>query len=145
MMTRRQTGLTLIELIVVMAIIAVLLSIAVPGYRDSVRRTRRTDATKELTRLAAAQERYMTNCNSYATSLAGTASNCTGLGNASATPLSEEGYYQISLAATATTFTLTATPQGDQATDTKCTTLTFNNQGVKGSTGSETAAKCWGG
>lgn len=144
-MMKRQTGFTLIELIVAMVIVAILLAIAVPGYTDSVRRSRRTDATKELARYQAAQERYMTNCNSYATAMNNNQSTCTGLGGPLATPTTENGYYRISMVATATTFTLTATPLGDQVKDTGCATLTLNQQGVKGSTGSAPTAKCWGG
>jgi type IV pilus assembly protein PilE len=138
-------GFTLIELMIVIAIIAVLTMIAIPSYDSYLIRTRRAEARKELMTLAAAQERFYTNCNLFAPSIAGAQSDCTGLGRASATPLTENGYYQIGLAGTAANYTLTATPQGHQAKDADCTTITLTDTGVKGSTGSGTAKQCWGG
>jgi len=138
-------GFTLIELMIVVAIIGVLTMIAIPSYDSYLIRTRRAEGRKELMTLAAAQERFFTNCNLFAPSIAGTQNDCTGLGRGSATPLTENGYYQISLATSATGYTLTATPQGHQAKDDACKTITLTDTGTKASTGSGTAKQCWGG
>ena len=138
-------GFTLIELMLVVAIIGVLTLIALPSYDSYLIRTRRAEGRKELMALAAAQERFFTNCNFFAPSISGAQSDCTGLGRGSGTPLTENGYYQISLTNAATSYTLTATPQGHQAKDDACKTLTLTDTGVKASTGSGTAKQCWGG
>ena len=142
---RAQSGFTLIELMIVVAIIGVLTMIALPGYDSYLIRTRRAEGRKELMTLAAAQERFYTNCNFFAPKISGSQNDCSGLGRGSDTPLTESGYYKISLAGSATNYTLTATPQDHQATDLDCTTMTLTDTGVKASTGSGTAKKCWGG
>ena len=138
-------GFTLIELMIVVAIIGVLTLIALPSYESYLIRTHRAEGRKELMTLAAAQERFFTNCNTFAPTIAGAQSDCSGLGRGSSTPLTENGYYQISLATTATGYTLTATPQGHQAKDADCATITLTDTGAKGFTGSGTAKQCWGG
>ncbi len=142
-MTRHNAGFTLIELLAVIAIVGLLLAIAIPSYNNQVLRTRRTEAAKELMALAAAEERFNTNCNTYANSMTAAQATCAGLGLTRTT--SENGYYTLSVVATATTFTATATPVGSQANDTKCLNLTLTNTGAKGISGSGNAAKCWAG
>ncbi|MEB2317016.1 MAG: prepilin-type N-terminal cleavage/methylation domain-containing protein, partial [Xanthomonadaceae bacterium] len=62
-----QRGFTLIEVMVVVAIVAILAAIAYPSYSDYAFRARRVDGKEMMMRVAAAQERYYTNLNSYAT------------------------------------------------------------------------------
>lgn len=64
-MIRAQRGFTLIELMIVVAIIAILAGIAYPGYQDVIRKTRRADAKKDLVGLANALERYHTENDTY--------------------------------------------------------------------------------
>jgi type IV pilus assembly protein PilE len=63
-------GFTLIELMIVVAIAALLLTVAVPSYQDSVRKGRRAEAVAALTRLQQAQERHRANNPQYATAFA---------------------------------------------------------------------------
>lgn len=142
-MIRKFGGFTLIELLIVVAIVGIILGIAIPSYNSYVLRTRRTEAAKELMALAAAEERFNTNCNAYTASLTGPQATCGGLGLTRTT--SENGYYNLSVVGTATTFTVTATPVGAQATDVKCMNLTLTNTGTKGVSGSGNAVKCWAG
>jgi len=138
---RLQSGFTLIEILIVVAILGVLIGIALPAYNNSVLRSGRAEAKGELMQVAADQERYFSNFNTYITD---------------ATPLNtptvadrnratQNGLYSISVAAGGTgigsSFVATATPQGDQAND-DCTTLTLTNTGVRGATGA-TADECW--
>jgi len=130
---RQRSGFTLIELMVVVAIIAIIAAVAYPSYTNYASRARRADGKEYLMRLAAAQERYYTNLNKYA-SLA-----TLGMGNKS-----EKEYYEGSVTLTHDdqTYTLTAKPVGAQASD-KCGSLTLTNTGAKGMSGSETNGKCW--
>lgn len=138
-------GFTLIELMVTVAIMGILTAIAYPSYESYLVRTRRAEARSELLRLSVAQERFYTNCNRFAATLEGAQSTCTGLGLASATPSSDNGYYRFSLAAAADamSYTLTAVPQNGQARDTDCASFTLSDTGAKTASGSAGGAKCW--
>lgn len=130
-------GFTLIELMIVVAIIAILAAIALPSYSRYVMRSRRASGHDVLMLVATAQERYYTNHNQYTTSLSDLGFNTTSL-------TGEGGYYLVSLVGGATTnsFTLQAAPQGAQVND-ACKNLTLTNAGVKSQTGDESNGKCW--
>lgn len=141
----KQQGFTLIELVIVVAIVGILSSIALPMYRDYVIRSNRTEAKTALAAVALAQERYYSANNTYSTTLA---SLGTVMGVASS-GLTENGYYNISISAASPTvgYTLSATPQSKagQSSD-NCKTLTLTNTGLKnvsGATSGYTAANCW--
>lgn len=136
-------GFTLIELMTVVAIVALVMLLGYPSYEAHVLRTQRTEGRSELLRLAAAQERYFTNCNAFATSFDGAQSECKGLGYPESTVTTEGGHYEISLDGDGSGFTLTATPQGRQAKDTDCGNLTLSDTGAKGASGSKGAEGCW--
>jgi type IV pilus assembly protein PilE len=138
MKRNKAAGFTLIELMIVVAIVAILAAVAYPAYGDFVMRGRRADAREMLQRIAAAQERFYTNRNRYSDDL--TTAAGLGLG----TTLSEGGYYDIAVAVAADgqTFTLTATPQGPQATD-DCANLVINNVGSRSYSGASTNGSCW--
>lgn len=99
--TRR--GFTLIELMVVVVIIGILAAFAYPNYTRYVRDTRRTDAHRALSQIAALQEKYYSQCSTYTDKLGGSiGATCgtsgSGLGYSSAaTPLSSEGHYEITV------------------------------------------------
>lgn len=135
--SRRAQGFTLIELAIVLVIVAILATIAIPQYRRYVIRAHRTDAQQALFDLAARQERYIYSHNAYAANLADLngASDMAG------------ALYEISLARPSeTTYTLTATAAGTQAAgDPQCQTLTLTNFGAQGSTGTvANDPACWG-
>jgi len=147
-MKRPQYGMTLIELMIVVVVIAVLASIAIPSYRQYVLRSHRVEAKEALLNVAAAQERFYLQNNTYTTDLtsASTASP-PGLGQtdygAAAGVQTENGWYTIAVtAANATAFSATATAIDSQAADTKCATFTLTSAGVKSATGSA-ATECW--
>lgn len=146
---KRTRGFTLIELMVVIAIVALLVMVAMPAYDSYVRKTKRSLGKAELMSVMARQEQFFVNNKQYATAL-------TGLGySASPYAINQDGdevavtassrIYQIAIsAATATAFTLQAIPQGSQAKDTQCGTLQITSVGVKsivGGTGS--VSDCW--
>jgi type IV pilus assembly protein PilE len=140
----RQKGMTLIELMIVVVIVAVLASIAVPSYRQYVLRTHRTEAKSALLKLAASQEKFYLQNNTYATDSQLTTAPPNGLGMPATT---ENGWYTLSIAngANATTFSATATATGAQTADTACASLTITALGVKTATksGGTTSTVCW--
>ncbi len=131
----RTRGVTLIELIIAVAVVAILAAIAFPSYQEQMRKTRRADGKAELMETAQQLERCYTRFSRY------NDGNC-----GVALPFnSSEGYYVVSAAAiTASAFTLDATPQGDQANDTRCGVLRLTSTGLQGSQGQSTDAnECW--
>lgn len=141
-MKQTQAGFTLIELMITVAIIGILVSIAYPSYQESVMKSRRADAQGALLGFANAMERYFTvNNSSYLG--AGAAGGNTGTPTIfSATSPVNGGtpYYNLTInAATANTYTLNAAPTGAQTGD-RCGTLTLTGTGVRGPTN---PADCW--
>jgi len=131
----RTRGVTLIELVIAMAVVAILAAIAFPSYQEQMRKTRRADGKAELMETAQQLERCYTRFSRY------NDGNC-----GVALPFnSSEGYYVVSAAAiTASAFTLDATPQGTQANDTRCGVLRLTSTGLQGSQGQSTDAnECW--
>jgi type IV pilus assembly protein PilE len=130
-------GLTLIELMIVVAVMAILATIAYPLYTNQTEKARRADARSVLLELAQVQERVFSVNGSYAGSgaLPGYADIVGRLDrNGDGSP----DNYAIAVVAGTTTFTVTATPTGAQAGD-DCTALTIDQAGVRGGTGSG----CW--
>jgi len=131
----RMRGMTLIELMVVVAIVAILSTLAVGSYRRYVLRANRTDATSALLRIQVAEEKFFLQNNVYTIDL-----SAAGLNVASPTP---NGFYNLAVvgAPIATSFQATATATGAQTADTSCATLTINDQGQRNSAPSTT--ECW--
>lgn len=127
-------GFSLIELMIVVAIIGIIAAFAYPAYQDHVRKTRRSVAQADLMELAQWMERRYT-------------ANYTYLDGANAptlpftvSPRTGTAFYDISFSGTVTanTYQLQAVPRAAQSGD-SCGTLTLNQAGTKGSS----TAGCW--
>jgi type IV pilus assembly protein PilE len=139
----KQKAFTLVELMVTVAIVGILASIAIPSYQGSVMKSRRADAKGALLGFANAMERYFTVNNSYL-GAAGTDGSPADIGApriySTTSPVNGgTPYYNLTIsAATASSYTLSAAPTGVQASDT-CGTLTITQTGAK----SPTTTGCW--
>src|SRR5215831_1168800 len=123
-------GFTLIDVVIALALVAILIRIALPYYSAYIVRSSRQSAQSELVNLANAQEKIYLNSSAYTTSVTGgyTGQSSGGLGVTGGK--SKDSRYSFSVAATATTFTITATPVSGtpQANDGN---LTINQSGVR--------------
>jgi len=131
---QRDQGFTLVELLVAIAILAIIIAVAIPAYGQYVVRANRGEGKVALLQTAQALERCFTRYNAY------NDDDCN-----LAFPLdSENDWYSIDVTRTAATFTLTATPQASQATrDAACGNLTVTHTGLRGVSGSAGVADCW--
>lgn len=147
--THSEGGFTLIELMIVVAIISLLAAIAYPAYTDYVIKSKRSIATSALTQIAARQEQFRMDNKQYAADLTnlGYPSNPAIVDDASnfVSAGSDGRTYSISVnRPTTQTYTLTATPLGAQASrDTECASFTLTHEGTKGVTGTESVRDCW--
>lgn len=135
--SRPTWGFTLIELLVVVALVGILAAIAYPSFRNSVLKSRRSEAISTLMDTAQRLERCFTAHRSY------TSANCQAY---TALPFSTE-YFQIDISgATTTTYTLSAVAQGTQASDTRCRTFRIVQTGrtqALDSSDADSTSDCW--
>jgi type IV pilus assembly protein PilE len=141
---KKQKGLTLIELMVTIAVVAILTSVAVPMYSSYTLKSSRTAAKTILQKISAKQENFYINNKQYTGDLTdlGYGSASVYVNKQSEETTSAAAVYQINVSGSATAFSISAVPQNHQADDTDCGTLTLNNLGVKGATGSK-GVNCW--
>ena len=126
-------GFTLIELMIVVAIVGILASIAYPSYQEYIARARRGDAKAGLLSLQLAQEKFRANCPQYAAiiGVSGDYDCGTATYTLEGSSTSADGYYILSVSDIgASTYTLTATRTGIQASD-KCGNFIIDQDGTK--------------
>lgn len=144
----KQSGFTLIELMIVVAIVGILSAIAYPSYQSYVQRTGRADGMAKLMEIMQAQERFFSQEQTYTANLgAGVGGLGFGVVANAAVP-SGEGRYNVAAAACdgttiANCVILTATRAGAQVSDTQCGNLTLDSRGTKGESGTLTVQDCW--
>lgn len=154
---KRGQGFTLIELMVVVAIVAILAGIAYPSYTRYVVDTRRTQAQGVLMQAASFQEKFMTQCGYYAAAFSGAAPAalvCGGGPGAGTLPMLAthpdiQNQYTLAIAPGPSgdfrrDYQLTAVAIGAQASrDTDCMDITLDSRGTKGQTGPNAQGRCW--
>jgi type IV pilus assembly protein PilE len=122
----------LIELMITVALVAILAAVALPSYREHVRKSRRAEAQTFLMSVAAREQQFLVDTSSYSASLADIGVP---------TPSNVASAYDIVLSAPAVTpptFALTATPKSDQASE-ACGTLSIDQNGTK----TAAISGCW--
>lgn len=145
----RFRGVTLIEMVVVIVIIGLLASIAVPTYRNHVLRANRGAARAALLALATAQEKFYLQCNTYTTALNETKDTACSPANLKFPTSSERGYYTLAVTAadaSAWTATTIAVSGNAQANDAPCRVFQLTSTGAKTASKSGGAANdldCW--
>jgi len=128
-------GFTLVELMIVVVIASILVGIALPSYWNTVRKSRRSEATTNLSAIQLAEEKYRFNNVQY-----GTITDVWG-----GITTTTEGHYTLGITnLSATSYTLTANAQGDQANDksgsTSCASMSivYDSGAV-----TKTPTQCW--
>ena len=146
----RFSGFTLIEMMIVVAIIGVLGSTAVASYQDSMIKTRRAEGKSFLNQIMQQEEKYYTENMTYTNKLKD-------LGFSSNAPKSENKHYQVRVLRCSRTagapagavpwtecVRLEARPFSTaQKKDTRCNRLRLDSRGKKSETGTSTVNECW--
>lgn len=126
-------GFTLVELMITIAIVGILAAVAYPSYTDYVLRSNRSEAQRELLRIANLQEQLFVDSRAYTDDM-------TELGMTKNPFITESKLYSITAVVNGNTYTLTATALGTQASnDADCLNFTVTDLGVKDAT----SANCW--
>jgi type IV pilus assembly protein PilE len=143
----RSAGFTLLELMVAVAVVGILATIAATSYQSQIQKSRRTDARSALLDLAGREEKLFSTTNAYSATPSDLGYAAVGV---SWPIVIGSAYYNVTVVAPAAvppalpTYTLAATAINAQVSDTACKTLTLDQTGLQGSTGTGTAAACWG-
>ena len=137
-------GFSLIEVMIVLVIIGILMLVAVPGYQESMKKSRRADGMRDLIELTARQERFYAQYSRYTDDI----DSEDGLNLERTT--SSEGHYDLRVVACAdkaaddfsACYVLQAVPKGIQEKDSDCGTLSVDSKGQRSASGTLGSA-CW--
>jgi len=141
----KQNGFSLVELLIVIAIVGLLAAVAFPSMRDHMFSAKRSDAYASILEVQLEQQKLRSTCRFYGGAIG--AANVCGAAVADTVVAgltdSKEGFYELALSdASGNSYTITATAIGSQANDSDCPTITLavNNANPDGL---KTPAQCW--
>lgn len=139
MMRNRTRGFTLIEMLIVVAVLGIIVAFGYPSYQEQVRKAHRAEGMGELLEMADRLERRYSDQGTYGGI---NADALYGISTADNTRPTTNGNYKLSIdSADTVQFTISATPQGNQTKD-KCGAFTMTSQGVKTVGGSLSVDDC---
>ena len=132
-----ERGFSLMELMISVAVMAILTVIAYPSYNNYIASAKRAEAKATLLEAAQYLERQFTAEGNY------DGGNLASAGLANLPKEGGEAYYNLALNASGGRYTLTAIPTGAMNGD-PCGLLTLDQSGQQGVSGATmTAAECW--
>lgn len=137
-MRRKQSGMTLVELLIVVVIVGILAAIAYPSYRQTVIKSNRTEAKVAMMQAAQALEKCFTRFGEYDNPGCATYDD---IGDADGKRTETEKYVLSFSSVSDVAFTLRATPLGGQAADTVCGNLELDESGRRAAGGD--VKTCW--
>jgi len=149
-------GFTLIELMIVLAVIGILTAIALPSYQRYIQKSHRIDAKSAVLDLASREERFFSINNAYTNSAISLGYGGTGSGIAFPLAVNASGQSYYSLNVTSVTagtstitpaFTAQATPTGSQTSDSTCYSYQIDQLGTQSNLNASntalTGTGCW--
>jgi type IV pilus assembly protein PilE len=140
----RPRGFTLIEIMIVVAILGIVSAIALPSYTSYINRARRADARTQLLQAAQFMQRFYTANDQYANDRAGNGIATQMPANLKRSPTDGAQVYALAIDPSVGSYTLTMAPvAGSPMASDPCGSFTLTSTGVRGVTGTKSRDECW--